>query len=236
MGIANLNGGDTVITEQNPSLTAVSPSGIPIGEYFQAYAPVQNENLYTHNWTGPFYGYRRVIESFRLTDAPRRLKPMGIYYHFYSGGKHASLKALETVYQWALQQQPFPLWLSEYVDKVQDFREIMIARGLDDGWRIYSRGAARTLRLDPKLGWPDLKRSEGIIGVRELPQGRYVSLDGRPKTNACFHFGHHLRWPASSAPGSTPYFPRNPWNIVSPRWHQTRLRSPICERWPICER
>ena len=181
LGIANLNGGDTVITEQNPSLTAVSPSGIPIGEYFQAYAPVQNENLYTHNWTGPFYGYRRVIESFRLTDAPRRLKPMAIYYHFYSGGKHASLKALETVYQWALQQQPFPLWLSEYVDKVQDFREIMIARGLDDGWRIYSRGAARTLRLDPKLGWPDLKRSEGIIGVRELPQGRYVSLDGRPQ-------------------------------------------------------
>lgn len=181
LGIANLNGGDTIITEKNPSLTAVSPSGIPVGEHFQPYAPVQNENLYTNNWTGPFYGYRRVVESFRLTDTPRRLKPMAIYYHFYSGSKHASLKALQTVYEWALQQEPFPLWLSEYVGKVQDFREIVIARRLDRGWQIYSSGAARTLRLDPQVGWPDLERSKGIIGFRDLPQGRYVSLDGRPQ-------------------------------------------------------
>jgi len=26
------------------------------------------------------------------------------------------------------------------------------------------------------MGWPDLRRSEGIAGVRDLPQGRYVHL------------------------------------------------------------
>ncbi|VVQ23010.1 hypothetical protein PS914_06857 [Pseudomonas fluorescens] len=36
--------------------------------------------------------------------------------------------------------------------------------------------ALRTVRLDPQMGWPDLVRSQGIAGVRDLPQGRYVHL------------------------------------------------------------
>jgi hypothetical protein len=38
------------------------------------------------------------------------------------------------------------------------------------------------LRVDPGWGWPDLARSIGVSGVRDVPQGRYVSLapkDGR---------------------------------------------------------
>ena len=37
-------------------------------------------------------------------------------------------------------------------------------------------GIMRVLRLDPALGWPDLGRSQGVAGVRDLPQGRYVAL------------------------------------------------------------
>ena len=35
------------------------------GDWFQVYAPMQNENVYTNNWTGPFYGFERVIRNLR---------------------------------------------------------------------------------------------------------------------------------------------------------------------------
>ena len=57
---------------------------------------------------------RRVVDYFRFTDSPRRLKPIGIYYHFYSGTKTAAIKALHDVYAWAREQETFPVWASEY--------------------------------------------------------------------------------------------------------------------------
>ena len=82
LGIYNVNGGDTTITNQAPFLSHISPMGINLGRYFQVYAPVQNENLYTNLWHGPYYGYINVISTFKLTDKPRRIKPNSIYYHF----------------------------------------------------------------------------------------------------------------------------------------------------------
>ena len=52
-----------------------------------------NENVYTNDWTGPFYGFRDVIDTFRMTGEPRRLKPINLYYHTYSASKVAALKA-----------------------------------------------------------------------------------------------------------------------------------------------
>ena len=90
-GVLNMNGGDTLITRLNPTLTTVSGLGLRRGASLQVFAPNQNENVYTNNWTGPFYGYQRVIETFELTGTPRRLKPVNIYYHTYSATKTASL-------------------------------------------------------------------------------------------------------------------------------------------------
>ncbi len=95
-GVLNMNGGDTLITRADPSLTRVAPLGIPRGRHYQVYAPNQNENVYTELWRGPYYGYERVIETFELTELPRRLKPVNIYYHAYSATKTASLAALST--------------------------------------------------------------------------------------------------------------------------------------------
>ena len=47
---------------------------------FQVFAPNQNENVYTNEWRGPFYGFERVIETFEFTETPRRLKPINIYF------------------------------------------------------------------------------------------------------------------------------------------------------------
>ena len=85
----------------------IGPSGVNYGPYFQVYAPVQNENIYTNLWTGPFWGFLNVIQTFELTENPRRLKPISIY-HFYSGQKLASLNALKRVYEWAISREGGP--------------------------------------------------------------------------------------------------------------------------------
>lgn len=176
-GLLNLNGGDTRITRHNPSVTAVAPLGIRKEGYQQVYAPVTNENLYTNLWTGPFYGFRRVIETFEMTEAPRRLEPIGIYYHTYSATKRASLDALHTVYQWALAQLPHPVFATDFVRKVLDFDKTVIAREAA-GWRIRTGDSLRTVRLPDRQGPPDLNASTGIAGFREGREGRYVHLTG----------------------------------------------------------
>lgn len=174
-GLLNMNGGETTISRMNPTLTAVAPLGIPRDAIFQVYAPNQNENLYTNLWTGPFYGYERVIETFQLTETPRRLKPINIYYHTYSASKPASLKALKRVYDWALNQSVMPIHASTYIRKVLDFNALTLARE-GQGWRIEGGNETRTLRIPARMGYPDLTRSENIVGWWDEGDIRYVHL------------------------------------------------------------
>jgi len=174
-GIGNINGGDTLITETNKTLTAISPLGVDKNGWFQVFAPNQNENVYTDLWTKNFYGFRRVIETFRLTDLPRRLKPVNIYYHFYSATKEASLKALEQVYDWAGKQRLFSIYTSEYVEKVLDFNRTVIARD-GDGWLVRNNGQLRQLRIPKKLGYPDLANSKNLAGFNDHGDIRYLHM------------------------------------------------------------
>lgn len=174
-GLGNINGGDTVITESNRSLTAVAPLGVAKNGWFQVFAPNQNENVYTNLWTGPFYGYRRVIETFRLTDAPRRLKPINLYYHTYSVTKEASRRALEDVYGWVLARKPHAIFTSDYVNKVLDFNRTVVARS-GSGWLIRNNGDLRQLRLPVSAGYPDLEASRGVIGFSDHHDQRYIHL------------------------------------------------------------
>ena len=174
-GLLNMNGGETTISKMNPTLTAVAPLGIPRDDIFQVYAPNQNENMYTNLWTGPFYGYERAIETFQLTETPRRLKPINIYYHTYSASKPASLKALKRVYEWALDQSTMPVHASTYIRKVHDFNALTLARE-GQGWRIEGGNETRTLRIPARMGYPDLTRSENIVGWWDEGDIRYVHL------------------------------------------------------------
>lgn len=177
LSLENLNGDDAEEPGVRLALSQVPSFVRPVGAHLQIYAPAQNENVYTNLWRGPFYGFRRVIDYFRFTDGPRRLKPIGIYYHFYSGTKVAALNALHEVYKWALQQETFPVWTSEYAAAVRGFQQATLARRLDGTWLLRGFGALSTVRLPAALGWPDLERSRGVLGVRDLPQGRYVALE-----------------------------------------------------------
>jgi hypothetical protein len=177
-GLLDLNGGNTTISRRRPTVAAASPLGVFQGPYFQTYAPVMNENVYTNDWTGPFYGFRDVIDTFRMTGEPRRLKPVGIYYHTYSASKQAALKALHQVYDWALAQPLHPVYPSEYVRMARNFNSLSLARRLDDPDTLHLRQAdsLRSLRLPPALAPLDLARSPGVAGVAPGPDGAHATL------------------------------------------------------------
>ncbi|MEW5791111.1 MAG: bifunctional glycoside hydrolase 114/ polysaccharide deacetylase family protein [Pseudomonadota bacterium] len=174
-GLLNMNGGDTTITEGNNTITHVAPLGVSKGGWFQVYAPNQNENVYTRNWTGPFYGFERAIQTYKLTDSPRRLKPIDIYYHFYSATKRASLAALNKVYRWALAQPVMNIYASEYIDKVLDFNRTVVAQA-GDGWLIRNRGDLRELRVPKSAGFPDPGHSENVVGYNAHGDSYYIHL------------------------------------------------------------
>jgi len=175
LGVLNMNGGDTTATLSQPTLTRVEGLGIARGEDFQVFAPNQNENVYTNNWTGPYSGYRRVIETFQFTEMPRRLKPIDIYFHTYIATKPEGLKSLEEVFSWALQQETTPVFASEYARKALDFRRVVIARSAT-GWRVRGAEHLRTLRWPRSLGVPALSRSSGVAGYVEKGEGGYLHL------------------------------------------------------------
>lgn len=180
-GLLNMNGGDTSISHNVPSLTEVGPLGIAKKGLLQVYAPITNENIYTNLWKGPYYGYERVLQTFDMTETPRRLKPVDIYYHTYSASKRAGLAALHKVYGWALAQPLHPVFPSEFIRKVRDWHTLALARE-NGGWRVRGDGELRTLRLPAALGRPAVAASQGIAGWRDGAEGGgvYVHLaDGR---------------------------------------------------------
>ena len=175
-GLKNVNGASTMLTKAKPSLTGLYPLLRPTEGGLQYYAPIINENVYTNLWKGPYYGFREVIETFELTDSPRRLRGLHLYYHFYSGTKQASIKAMNDIYAFMKDQQPMSLWMSDYIDRLHGLYQSSLARTAEGAWQVRGMDALRTVRLDPQMGWPDLLRSQGVAGVRDLPQGRYVHL------------------------------------------------------------
>ncbi len=177
-GLLNMNGGDTSITRSNPSLTAVGAHGIVKGGQLQVYAPITNENIYTNLWRGPFYGFERVIETFEMTESPRRLKPVDVYFHTYSASKKAGLIALDRVYAWVNKQSLHPVFASEYIRKVQDFHRLSLARDADGNWLLRGDGELRTLRLPAALGLPQLAGAQGVAGFRPAFEGVYLHLTG----------------------------------------------------------
>jgi hypothetical protein len=177
LGIPNINGGDPMFDRLWRSYTRVAPLMRQVGRHWQTYTSASNENLYTNLWSGPFYGYRQVIETFRNTETPRRVSPINIYYHFYSGERAASLNALRDVYDWALRQPVAPLFTSEYLAMAEGFRTARMARAAG-GWRVWGHGALRTIRFDGTTREVDMVRSRGVLGWKHHQGSLYVHLEG----------------------------------------------------------
>ncbi|WP_226823202.1 bifunctional glycoside hydrolase 114/ polysaccharide deacetylase family protein [Acidithiobacillus caldus] len=181
-GLENINGGTSYISKKNPSITAVPPIGIFRGKWLQVFAPDANEDYFTNQWHGPYWGYIDVIQTFEMTDKPHRLKPIDIYTHWYTATKLASLSALERVYDWVLKQSITPVYVADYAKIANNFFTIHIARQGDGFW-IGGAKVLQELRMPKDLGYPNLLQSQGIAGYHATPNGRwYVHMDGRDST------------------------------------------------------
>jgi hypothetical protein len=182
-GVNNINGGDTVITKSANSWTNIAPIGVDKGPgAYQVYAPNQDENVYTNDWLGPFYGFTRVLETFDLTDKPLRFKPIDLYYHMYSGTKVASLRALDQIFSAVLKEPVLPVRVTDYAHKVLDWRSFAVARAVApaDGagsaatnWIVRGDGEVRELRA-PSGSVPDLRASAGVTGYQVGADGTYI--------------------------------------------------------------
>jgi uncharacterized protein (TIGR01370 family) len=176
-GLYNVNGGNTHPQPYGSELALTWPDARPVGDELQVYAPVMNENVFTGEWTGPFYGYRNVIDTFRLLEDKGRLKPMGIYYHFYSATKPEALSALREVYDYALSQPITPLYLSDYARRVQARYYSALLRDGDGGWHWRGIGQPHTVKI-ARDRFPDLGQSLGVAGYHDAAGNRYVHLVG----------------------------------------------------------
>lgn len=198
-GVVAMNGGLTVATKSRASVTHVSPMARPVKGAFASaseappargelhvYAPMMNENVYTDGWRGPFWGYRRAIETFDFTERSRRLAPLGIYVHFYSATKKASLAALHDVYRDALSRSPIAVPASTWPDRVRGFRRATLSVDLAGRYRVLDAEPVRTLRVPAELGDIDLDASEGVLGSRDTEVGRFLHLDGRARASLAF--------------------------------------------------
>jgi hypothetical protein len=174
-GVVSINGGETKETLSHDTLTKVGPVGLNKDGAFQVYAPNQNENVYTNDWTGPYYGFSRVIETFNLTESPRRIKPVDIYFHSYLVTKPAGLAALKTVFEWAMKQPLYPMVLSDYIRKAEDFNRVVVAKE-GDRWHVRGLDHLKELRIPQAMGYPELLNSNNVIGFNDDQGMRYLHL------------------------------------------------------------
>ncbi|CAB3774297.1 sugar ABC transporter [Paraburkholderia humisilvae] len=219
-GVDNINGGDTVITKSVNSWTNIAPIGIAKGPgAYQIYAPNQDENVYTNDWIGPFYGFTRVLETFDMTERPLRFKPIDVYYHMYSGTKVASLRALDQVFSTVLKQPVLPVQITDYAHKVLDWRGFAVARAVRaadastgtatnaaiGAWIVRGNGEVRELHW-PAANAPDLRASRGVTGYAAGPDGTYVHIaDGAARVVFDAANAAPAAQPAGASAGAVPY-------------------------------
>lgn len=208
LGIENMNGGETAMSRKRPSVTRVSARALPWADELQITAANENENIYRERWAvsgdtvAPFFGgFVLAQDGFERMDAPRRLKPVNIYFHFYSGDNLASLNALTRLFEWAVRQELHALTASEYASIVRDARATRIIRESATRWTLANQGRLRTFRLPKSAGVPDLAASRGVTGWRAVGDSVYVHTDGSPRVELSLNTSPaaHLRLETSTA-------------------------------------
>ncbi|MDX2157308.1 MAG: hypothetical protein SFW09_12445 [Hyphomicrobiaceae bacterium] len=177
-GARNINGGDSRLDAEYPSVAYVPPISRPAGAERQIYAANSNENTYTNDWTGPYHGFFMLEHTLANTESPRRLKPFNLYYHMYSGEKSGALAAVKHILGKARQDRVIPVRASQYAAIADSFFGVEIVQVDLFSWAVSRRGALSTVRFDEADQLAvDLARSIGILGSSRHGTALYVALD-----------------------------------------------------------
>ena len=178
LGVRNMNGGDTRVDADYPSLTYVSPIARAVGAERQIYAGNANDFLYITEGHGRDHGYLYLQATIAATGEPRRLKPVDVYYHMYAGERAAQLAAVRHHLEEARKSSLAPIAASQYAAIADGFFTTEITPLGESTWRIRNRGALQTVRFDDAIGITvDLVRSIGVVGEQRKGATLYVALD-----------------------------------------------------------
>ncbi|MDB6119961.1 MAG: putative signal peptide protein [Verrucomicrobiaceae bacterium] len=179
MGLENMNGGNTIVGRLYPGIAGIAPRVMQWGDELQINAANQNEFMYANGWNGPFYGgYADVIDTFERTESPRRLKPVNVYYHFYSATCLSSVRALEKVHRWCLEQPLHPVTAHDFALIAKDSYRTRVYSIGPQHWLLTNAGYSRTFRLPAGLGHPDMEQCRGVTGWNEFQGSLYVHTNG----------------------------------------------------------
>jgi polysaccharide biosynthesis protein PelA len=177
-GVRNINGGDSRLDKEFPSVLFVPPISRPVGKERQIFAVNSNENTYTNDWLGPYYGFFMLQRTLENTEKPRRLKPFNLYYHMYSGEKASALASVKHFVALARSSNLMPVATSRYAGIADDFFGVDIEQIDVSAWTIFNRGTLSTVRFDDAdLLEIDGARSSGVLGGNRHQGSLYVSLD-----------------------------------------------------------
>ena len=176
--IRNINGGDPRMDGENRSYGHVSPLGRRVGDTWQVYSSGANENIYTDNWRARFFGFRLLAEALANMETPIRVKPINIYYHFYSVERSDGLAGVLHNIEYARGQEIAPITTSRFAAMVDGFFAARIVRLGERRWRIEERDGVETVRFDRASTLAvDFAASTGVIGQRHHQGSLYVALD-----------------------------------------------------------
>ncbi len=174
-----INGGDPEYSGKYSSLTFLSPFTCQVGSYTQYYANSRNEFIDTAGWKQDYHSFISRIAYFKNTARKRFLKPIDVYYHFYIVEKEAALNALVEIYEYLKETSLCNMFASDYLDRAYSFPDVRVFRRAND-FLVYNENI-KTLRVNKDTNI-DIKKSNNIIGFRDMSDGRYLFLGDKKWT------------------------------------------------------
>jgi hypothetical protein len=218
LGVRNMNGGDSRVDADYPSVAYLSPIARPVGAERQIYAGNANDYLYISDGQGRDAGYLNLEATLTASEEPIRLKPFNVYYHMFAGERDAQLTAVRHHLDVARQAPLTPITASHYAAIADGFFSTEITQLDPMSWLIRSRGALETVRFDHAGNLSvDYTRSVGVLGQRRKGEALYVALDEAQEDVLL------VLAPAASAAANAPV-PR----LIDGRWIFRDLRRRDC--------
>jgi hypothetical protein len=216
LGIRNLNGGDSRINADAPSIAYIAPIARPVGSERQIYAPDANDYIYMRDDDGREFGFLYLGKAIEATENPRRLKPVDVYYHMYVGERPAELNVVRHHLDYARHAPLAPIAASHYAAIADGFFSAKILQLDGSTWRISDRGALQTVRFDDADRVAvDFGRSVGVLGQERKAATLYVALDAAVDDSIV------ALSPVDNAKQTVPY-------LISARWTFSDLHRHQC--------
>lgn len=177
--IMAFNGGDSYYDHHFNSLAYVTALGRDVDGLKHIYSSNANENTYTDLWNDRYWGFARVKETWENTGYPKRLKPVNLYYHFYSLAKLGAFRALDSLYQYLDKNRNefVSVFPSQFIKIAHNFYSIDIRQIAPKHYQITNAHTLKEIRFNKKIKIKSSKNIESIqynekLGVTYLTLGK----------------------------------------------------------------